>query len=63
MEREIKIALKKLDLALSALQEIVKTQGKVCDEFEVCEHISCLSSYSSWVIASNILVQIQLVGD
>jgi rRNA maturation protein Nop10 len=38
-----------------ALQEIHDKQGKVCSEFEICEHISCQSSCSSWFIADQAL--------
>jgi len=34
-----------------ALREIKDTQGKVCAEFEFCNHTSCASSYASWAIA------------
>ncbi len=34
-----------------ALEDIVKTQGKVCEEFEICDHIACKSSCTSWFIA------------
>lgn len=39
----------------AALQEIKDTQGKVCDEFELCKHRACTSSYSSWAIAADAL--------
>ena len=38
------------DALAEALRE-VKTEGKVCAEFEICEHVACQSSYSAWAIA------------
>ena len=38
-----------------ALREIKDTQGKVCKNYEICQHISCSSSYSSWAIADKAL--------
>lgn len=38
-----------------ALEEIVREQGKVCSEFEICRHISCSSSCASWFIADRAL--------
>lgn len=40
---------------LDALQEIHRTQGKVCEHFETCKHIGCQSSYASWAIADKAL--------
>ncbi len=34
-----------------ALKLIRDTQGKVCEQYEICEHESCKSSYDSWAIA------------
>jgi hypothetical protein len=42
-------------ILLAALKKIVTTQGKVCDDFEVCRHKACTSSYCSWEIASRAL--------
>lgn len=38
-----------------ALKEIRDKQGKVCDNFELCNHRACQSSYSSWHIANEAL--------
>jgi hypothetical protein len=40
--------------AIDALQEI-KKQGKVCDDFEICSHPACQSSYAAWEIADTAL--------
>jgi hypothetical protein len=40
-----------------ALQEIKTTQGKVCDNFELCTHVACRSSYASWAIADAALAR------
>lgn len=38
-----------------ALEEIRDEQGKVCEIFEVCRHVACMSSYTSWAIADKTL--------
>jgi hypothetical protein len=48
-----------LEIAISALREIKDTQGRVCNGFELCNHIACHSSYSSWVIADKALKDIE----
>ena len=35
-----------------ALTEIKRDQGKVCENFELCTHAACQSSYASWAIAN-----------
>lgn len=50
-----------LEIAISALQEIKDTQGRVCGGFELCNHIACHSSYSSWVIADKALKDIEVL--
>jgi hypothetical protein len=54
----IEEALQKLTIATEALKEIRDTQGRVCDNFELCNHKSCQSSYSSWAIANQALYKI-----
>ena len=39
----------------NSLQEIVRDQGRVCEEFETCKHEACRSSYTSWQIAKSAL--------
>ena len=41
--------------AMGALREIRDEQGKVCENYELCHHVSCQSSYTAWVIADRIL--------
>lgn len=59
IEKEYKDAKKDLWLNIlvlqTALKDIKNTQGKVCEQFEICDHISCQSSYASWVIADKAL--------
>ena len=45
----------KEEIYKKALEEIVREQGKVCSEFELCRHESCRSSCSSWFIADEAL--------
>lgn len=35
----------------AALEEIRNEQGRVCENYELCEHTACASSYASWAIA------------
>ncbi len=44
-----------LRITVEALKEIKDTQGKVCNNFELCHHRACQSSYSSWAIADKAL--------
>jgi len=43
------------EIAIKALEEIRDTQGKVCQEFEICDCVGCKSSYASWAIADKAL--------
>lgn len=49
----------KLNIAVKALKEIRDTQGKVCEEYEICTHRACQSSYDSWAIADQALKNIE----
>lgn len=39
------------DALRAALTQIRDSEGKVCEEYETCEHASCRSSYAAWAIA------------
>ena len=39
----------------TALKDIRDTQGKVCEQFEICRHTSCTSSHAAWEIADRAL--------
>jgi len=41
-----KFRVNKLEIAIKALEEIRDTQGKVCQEFEICDCVGCKSSYA-----------------
>jgi hypothetical protein len=41
--------------AVEALRRIKADEGKVCDQFEVCNHRACNSSYTAWAIADEYL--------
>lgn len=43
----------------SALKEIVNNYGHVCEEFEICKHASCQSSYGAWETANKALKQVE----
>lgn len=45
----------------AALQQIKDEQGKVCAEFEVCCHVACQSSVSSWMIADQALASVTAI--
>ena len=38
-----------------ALLRIRNEEGKVCKDFDLCDHASCRSSYSAWLIADQAL--------
>ena len=46
---------RKLEIAVVALKSIKEHEGRVCEEFELCKHISCVSSCNSWFIAEKAL--------
>lgn len=56
---KIYVNYKIAEIAVEALEEIRKTQGKVCNNFETCEHKECKSSYASWEIANRSLNEIE----
>ena len=35
--------------------ELIKTYGRVCEEFEICEHVACSDSCGAYLVASEIL--------
>ncbi len=39
----------------AALEEIRRDEGRVCEEYELCRHTSCGSSYGAWAIADKAL--------
>ncbi|MBW1799587.1 MAG: hypothetical protein JRJ85_02550 [Deltaproteobacteria bacterium] len=49
---------KKLAIAIKALKTIRDSQGKVCEQYELCNHPSCKSSYASYAIADKALIVI-----
>ena len=38
-----------------ALEEIKRDEGRVCENFELCTHAACKSSYAAWAIADKAL--------
>ena len=48
-----------LDVAVAALQQIKDEEGKVCDQYEICEHRACQSSYGAWAIADAALARLR----
>jgi len=40
-----------------ALEKIRDNCGKVCEQYEICDHDACQSSYNSWAIADEALSQ------
>jgi hypothetical protein len=43
------------DILLNALKKIRDEEGRVCEEFEICKHTACRSSYAAWEIADRAL--------
>lgn len=42
-------------IAIAALTAIKADFGKVCEEYEICTHESCKSSYEAWSLADDAL--------
>jgi hypothetical protein len=47
------------EIAVAALREIRQQYGKVCANYELCEHPACASSYGAWAVADKALRAIQ----
>ena len=47
--------LREVERLRSALQKIRDEEGKVCEEYEICDHAACRSSYRSWAYAEQAL--------
>lgn len=43
--------MKLADTYQIALKQIKENQGLVCENYELCDHVSCRSSHSAWIIA------------
>lgn len=41
----------RIEFLEAALRRIKEQEGKVCENFELCTHRACASSYAAWVIA------------
>ncbi len=50
--------MRSLRIATDALKEIRDKEGWVCENFALCNHSACQSSYSSWAIADKALKDI-----
>ena len=53
--------LKRYDTIVLALQKIKRDEGRVCDDFELCKHQSCASSYGAWAIADKCLASLEII--
>jgi hypothetical protein len=53
--RDLEAAEAERDRYKRALETIRELEGKVCDEYEVCTHRACQSSYGAWSIADGAL--------
>ncbi len=54
--------MKALAIAFGALNVIATTEGKVCKEFETCNHKACQSSMKSWVTAQKALADVNALA-
>ena len=43
----------RLGAADAVIREIRDRCGKVCETYEICEHVACQSSYTAWAIADS----------
>jgi len=48
-------ALAEIDELRAALQQIKVVGGRVCEDFALCEHPACQSSYAAWSLADEAL--------
>ena len=48
---EVQTLCTEVERLRAALQRIKDQCGRVCDEFELCRHRACQSSYEAWSIA------------
>jgi hypothetical protein len=51
----VEISANEISTLKAALEKIRDEHGKVCNEYEVCTHISCASSHAAWTIAEQAL--------
>lgn len=52
---EYKVRMSQIPILVAALKEIHNTSGNVCEEYDLCDHDSCRSSSSAWIIADQVL--------
>ena len=52
-----------MEIAIQALIKILTEEGKVCNNFETCNDISCASSFNSWNIAHKALSEIKGINE
>lgn len=48
-------------IAIAALAQIVREEGRVCELWERCGHAGCASSYLAWAIATEALGEIKTI--
>jgi hypothetical protein len=57
-EQEMEALRQRTERAEAALREIREAQGRVCAEYDTCQHIACQSSYAAWAIADAALAEV-----
>ncbi len=50
-ETRAEASAREVERLREALLEIRNDEGRVCDVYELCDHVACASSYAAWVIA------------
>lgn len=53
----------KFEVAVHALRNIEKFYGKVCPEYEICDHDYCASSSGAWFEANSALNAIRQLDE
>ena len=51
----VDVILGAIPLLQEAFQTIKRQYGHVCDEFDICDHPACNSSYGAWSVADEAL--------
>lgn len=59
LEQRLAVQTALVERAVEAMKEIKDNYGKVCKDYELCEHLACASSYGAWAVADDFLAGIR----
>jgi hypothetical protein len=54
--------LRMLEAAIAGLTTIKEHYGRVCEEYEICNHAACNSSYGAWAVTDEALSKIDSIA-